>query len=452
MAIIWQRAIPADPAGLFDILNPIVRLTLKLDKEESHTFVDFTNTIVSEMETVDELDLVVSQFVSASSVWRTSGRSPKRVLVSLLGSILAQYIAIPENLNSSGLDFLLGKLQEFMVRDGQTVLKDSVSFSAVTYLRDDGAANVGSFDILFHSNNGLGHAGDYINQYIFTQAVKVVCVRGGNEGASIGSESFEIRGQEVDAGGVYAGDDGTLNPFQNQGTLGTIAVISSASGILTNGGFESWTGAVADYWVGDTAAYTDEAAVFFMGLHSALATVTTALTKTVTQAVTLTAQTSYLLSVRLRLHDAGSANATVTIEPTGTGYVFNAGEKIIEHGAAGGGGDFTHAAWVLFHTVFNTPEILPPDMKISISVTETGGAGTALVLIDEVILTKMTYFRGVGVTILSGGALCYAKDQGSATITNDYAGLFQSWFGRFFNISLPSATTPAQTITEPAAV
>ena len=116
--------------------------------------------------------------------------------------------------------------------------------------------------------------------------------------------------------------------------------------------------------------------------------------------------------------------------------------------------------FLAYSLAFATPQTMPPITYWRIQISAAVSAGTSIYL-DHACLVAMTelYAGGPCVAIFGGNVLPEAKsgtsdgDYLTLTIANDYAGEFQSYFERNFQMSekrlrLPSNAAGGETIND----
>jgi hypothetical protein len=145
--------------------------------------------------------------------------------------------------------------------------------------------------------------------------------------------------------------------------------------------------------------------------------------------------------VSLRIKASGvPAAGNINVLFTGTGYAAGATEKVNIAFGSFPTAAFT-AAGSLQSFFFQTPVNIPSDWKLTITITGTLSAGTA-VYFDSVALAEVLYHGGVGAAVCAGSTPFAVGDKFTFTITNDQAGKFQEFFRSWFKVQLPSSGAP----------
>jgi hypothetical protein len=143
----------------------------------------------------------------------------------------------------------------------------------------------------------------------------------------------------------------------------------------------------------------------------------------------------YLISVRYKA-DAAIGAGDLDIEFTGTGYTAGGSEKIsVAHGSLA-------TSWTLQTFQINMPSVIPSDFKLIIKIAGTLTSAKNI-YIDDVLVQPMYYFGGVAVAYVPGSTRAAKGDRWSFTVTNDRAGIGQSYWARYFGRQLPSSGVPS---------
>lgn len=434
--------------NLFAPFQKIAASIIQLDTEETDTFELIADNVYGSFST--GMEDIESSFGSTAYQWRRALQPYKQTLAGLTDTILGYffYDQEQEGLINRGLPEKLETLWEYMVSDSETVLENTVTLNSASTGRLDGTSNSGNFSILTCKTHHRGHFEDYINEYIREQSVEILCTQGSESGGTDGTETWRVAGQVQDPSGILAGDDGTDDPWQYLGTMGTLTTLSEQNSLLTDSGFENWSTNTPDDWdidagVAGTDIYKEETNLYrgdaALEIDSAIAAVT------LSQDLSgLEQETTYVLTARLRKDAANASTGTLEIAPYSAsgGYTFDAAEKI---SISDIDTELT-TSFVLHNVFFNTPQDIPDDLEIRIHCVP--GGSNAKFYVDDVCLQRVTKFTGLGIVVVAGSNAAETRDRATVSIQNDYAGDIQTFFGRFFNVSLPSATSGAETISD----
>jgi hypothetical protein len=141
---------------------------------------------------------------------------------------------------------------------------------------------------------------------------------------------------------------------------------------------------------------------------------------------------------------AAIGSGTLTIQLEGTGYTAASSEKIELNAAALaalGGTNIDYDSYTLQSCYINMPSDIPSDLKLVVKVTGTLTDG-ARVLIDNMAFGPVTYFGGTHVVLSSGRDKWLAGDKITWTVSNDDAGVIQTFFRKAYGLQLPSSGSP----------
>lgn len=255
-----------------------------------------------------------------------------------------------------------------------------------------------------------------------------------------GSESFQIEGQQqgnspfdwrVEGSGIGP----TITPVQG-------------SGFLPNGDFEDFTVAnTPDSWtidagVAGTHIFEEttgadvkkgSSAIRFTG-NAALASIQISQgSDTLGQLVPLQL---YGFAIWVKGNASISAG-TLTIQFEGTGYTAGASEKITMNAAALAAA----TGYTLKNFFVLMPESLPDDFKLVIKWNGTPSAHS--VRLDYGGLAPVNYHGGIGLILVDGAANSIRNDRYSFDVSNDNAGVFQTYFRKALRRQLPTSGSPS---------
>ncbi len=104
--------------------------------------------------------------------------------------------------------------------------------------------------------------------------------------------------------------------------------------------------------------------------------------------------------------------------------------------------------WALRYFWINTPDIVPSDWALSISVDSTL-SNTVKVYLDSLQVVQPTYHGGVGAVATPGATRWLNGDRLTFTVANA-EGIFQQFFRQYYRAQMPSAASP--TISDTLAV
>ncbi len=149
---------------------------------------------------------------------------------------------------------------------------------------------------------------------------------------------------------------------------------------------------------------------------------------------------SYWLMVRIRASSTGpmataGKKARVYVG-TVAGTPIVSGDAIIEVTQ----GSFT-TSFTLYSTLFVMPANITDDVFVWIDVDDDVDTGETIDFWD-IALAPVQYGAGIGLGIIQGETTTFVKgDRFDLTVTNDRAGVIQSFFGDAWNVQLPSVAS-----------
>lgn len=366
-------------------------------------------------------------FASAMEGWESQ---LKRVADGVLADLQSEL-----NSPSAAPATILPLLAQRMIADGQTLDASTVSAS----LSSTATTNVGNGVLLL---SVLGPDGQP-DQRIFSETLTVRCSDDRFGGASAGQERLRITG--------FPAQRVTSYRTQGSGSYEGLTV-SAGANLLANGDFETFTTAnTPDNWTLGTGAVAGSTVLAESTLlHAATSTAALRLaSNATTSAMTVSQSLSdavhvyrrYAAGVWLRKNGTVNAGSTLQIAIKGTGFttvnLFNADPSTLTTAYA------LHSAW------FGTAEQIPSDLRMEIAWTNATASGaTGQVLIDDAAVVAGVSFSYVYYAIFRGSVDLVVGDEWTVTTTNDEAGVFQSFFGRFYDAQLPSVTNGSETIAD----
>lgn len=329
------------------------------------------------------------------------------------------------NAPSNSAAVILPLLVADMIANAQDVQGNTISVPTVTA----GGSNIGNGSLVVSTKTIAG----IDDERIIDETVVLTCTADQFSGTAEGTERFQLVGFPTTS----------PNDYKPLGTgNGTISVADGSNRLL-NGTFETFTTTdTPDSWTLGTGAVAgttikQESTNFHNGA-SALqlkgdgSTTSVTLSQTPASGV-LQASTTYAVGVWLRKAGTVSAGSTLTVRVTGTGFstvnLFNADPSTLT------------TSYALKTAFIHTPANLPSDIKVEIvwSAANTAGA-TAQVLVDDFVLATPLDFGHVQYALFGGSTGFVKGDSFEVVTANDNAGVFQTAFGRWWNIALPSHT------------
>ena len=122
---------------------------------------------------------------------------------------------------------------------------------------------------------------------------------------------------------------------------------------------------------------------------------------------------------------------------TGTGYTAGASEKIDIFCTA------LNTSWTQYSFYINIPNVVPPDWAIDIGIYGANLTAATQVNVDSMTITPVPYWGGVNAQIVAGSTPWVIGDNLSIPISNNDAGVFQTYFGNAYGVQLPTSGSPS---------
>lgn len=359
-------------------------------------------------------------------------------------TVLEQLGVLDADLNS-----VLPALHAQMILDAQTINRSTVTLGSSTAV----AGNVGNGTVLttkvldgvnpplqgalaWMQYNGLN------SELAFTSEIMALTCTADSQrdGTAEGAEQFSWTGgvpiQQLD--------------WQTEGSgQGPTVTVANGAALVSDGDFENWSTNTPSNWtidngVAGTHIFQETgAANIHRGLSSMrfLGTGAQAIIG-VSQAVspaTVQAKRMYNVSVRIKASGVPAAG-TIQVLFSGTGYTASSTEKVEILAASFPTAAFT-AAGSLQNFFISMPSIIPSNWKLVVQITGTLSAGTS-VYFDSLALKEVEYHGGVGAVVVAGSTRFIAGDKITFTVTNNNAGVFGTFFRRWYSFQLPSSGAP----------
>ena len=445
-AVVWSNV---GGTGLFNQLGKIVKWINLLDAAEKSALTDpllaldasFVRGIPEQME-------MASQFASTSSRWYSSLRSYKNNIKALVTGVLRYHLSVfgPDTSNMSESE-LLDLLHEAMIADVQTINASTLAIGlpTVTTTRRDGTANLGNASLQgqfsFIPPGVVAHFEGF-----WADVYEALCTSGYAETTSNLNTLQVANTDEPQADKEFSSKSGSA--FFPYGDMTSLTVQDETTAISANGGFEEFdvVGNPSDWEVGAWAGaptsvpisptdYSQESVVFYRDSYS-LKVVPAPATKAIHQVVQVSSGNTYALFMRVR--------------KAATGTSFNLTASVITSNAVALGtltvldSDLAAAdTWYAKAVFFR----VSPAVDLTEVFLNFNWAGSwSSVYIDDLFLLPVTQSNGIDLVAVAGTLPLYKNDRLTFTTTNNYAGVFQTFFGRFFQRSLPSNNAAGETI------
>jgi hypothetical protein len=324
-----------------------------------------------------------------------------------------------------------------MVDNNQTVNANAISAATVT---PDGG-NTGNGQLLVSIQNADG-ADD---ERIISETILVKCTSDQFNGGTAGGETFSIVG--LPDNGVYSAKT------RGNGTGPSITVSDESGGNkLSNGDFETFSVAnTPDSW--DVGAGVIGTNIFkeTVNLHTGssalkLQSDASATTITLTQSIDALPRTKYGVGIWVRKNGtfgAGVTNLQISIKGTGFSTVdlFNADPTTLTTSYV-----FKKSGSDGF---INIPANVPAGLQLEITWTAANLANAgAQILIDDAAVVEAVDFGHATYALFRGNTDFVVGDKFVVVTANDYGGVFQTFFGRFYDVQLPSDDSAGETLSD----
>lgn len=347
--------------------------------------------------------------------------------------------------SGTSIQEVLPLLMANMVANSQHVTKSVVTIGSVTTTSVNASVGEAFVDAVLdgYTSPGAGMPPSKAYNGLTTQlteddTVSLICVQDSESGGTAeGSESFQWTGLPTNPGLYHYLSFGT-------GSNITLQPLNSYS-FITNGEFESfstntpagWTivsGTVGTHILKETSVVQRGSSALKYTGDGSQATISISQVPVLSQLIPLK---RYMVAAWVRGTSA-TANGTLTIQFEGTGYTAGATEKIEMDATALSAA----TTWSLKKFYINLPLEIPDDFKLVVKVTGTLTAAKS-VYIDGLVLGPVSYVNGVNVTIVAGKNKFLKGDKFTFTLSNNDAGVFQTWFRKATGYQIPTDNSPA---------
>lgn len=351
-------------------------------------------------------------------------------------------------LQSRTLAAALPVLIEDMNSGSETVRKNVVSHSVAA-----NAGNTGNPTVCctFRNSKGIDR------ELPFAETIELRATTDRQNGGTAGSESLSFVGEPSATTTAW-------NYPQGSGASGSLIMIdpcidassAGAGNLLTNSDFNSFNGTTPTSWtvvVGtagtDIAAsgvsyYADATnSLKFVGDNSTLSAIA--------QNVTLTTNTVYHVYGVIKGNATLGGGVLALSLCNGTHAIIaddKANDNSVSQNLTSVG-----TSWTIFKGSFSTPKVLPSTVELKVHLTTALPSAKQLYIQVALAKVSQAYNGGPYLSVLRGSTDVVIGDRVSVTVTNDFAGKFQSLFGRYFgmrekDLQLPSAAAANATIAE----
>lgn len=347
--------------------------------------------------------------------------------------------------SGSSIQDVMPLLMANMIANSQHVTKSVVTLGSVTTTSTGASVGEAFVDAILDGftapGAGMSPSKSYngvTSQLAEDDTVSLICTSDSESGgATEGLETFQWTGLPTNPGLYHYLSFGT-------GSNTTIQPLN-AFNYIANGEFESfssntpasWTivsGTVGTHILKETSVVQRGSSSLKLAGDGAQATISISQAPVISQLIPLK---RYMVAAWVRGTSATAAG-TLTIQFEGTGYTAGGTEKISMDSTALSAA----TSWTLKKFYINLPLEIPDDFKLVVKVTGTLTTGKS-VYIDGLCLGPVTYVNGVNVAIVAGKDKFLKGDKFTFTISNDDAGVFQTWFRKATGYQIPTDNSPA---------
>lgn len=276
------------------------------------------------------------------------------------------------------------------------------------------------------------------SELALTDDMALVCVADSEvDGLAEGNEQFQW------VGNPSAGHNYSWLVY-GSGTGPLVSPIQSGT-LMNNLEFQNFTSNAPDDWDVDTGTagtHIDDDTVTFYRGTTALKLVGDASLAAIQISQdapdTLVPKKRYAVGFWI-IGNASSTSGTLTIQFEGTGYTASSSERILLNNAAIVTGS---SDWSWYSFFINMPAEIPDDFELVIKFDGTPSAHE--IFINGGGMKEVDYFNGHCVMIYAGQNKYLRGDRMTYTVTNNYAGVFQTAFAKLLGVQVPSDASPTQ--------
>lgn len=420
-------------AGFFDKCGALIKAINIFETFETGNLATEMEDILDKIESSNDYDDQCKQlYFTIKNEFEVKLRQTRESLLPIFDNLLLQELDEEEDFHSSDrtamLDFLDFLMRE---RDTETVLQNTVTLTGPT---DGSPAATGDFEVVASKYASTAEGADSSSQengIAKSNYFRIWCINNDSSGA----ELFNVQGN-------LPRSTSRFHPnWENLGLAGQLTTISSVTSMLPNGGFEvsNAAGDGANGWEdspgswGTHIEWVTGAGNFYRGDYGTefnFSATNPAITYTF-PTKSLEPWTKYLISFKVKRVGAVTGNGTLKVGFTGTSGLYFEETNVNTN---------IGTSWEIQSHIFNTGE--DPSAIVDFIIEVTVGT-TGSVIIDEVCLTKMDIFGGIGIAVIGGATDPAIDDYWTLNVANNKTSDFQTFFGRFFDVLLPGSGTPS---------
>jgi len=357
-------------------------------------------------------------FVEDTQAWSDT-------LIEVVNNVLAD-LQIELNAPDSSPETIFPLLIDRM-REDKVFIEANFVEGSITTSTD----NLGTSDLLVSLNNVDGD----LDERILDQTIAVRCDVDRHTGATAGSETFSITGYPVEPPASYKTQGDGTGP-----AMGTL----QASNALSNGDFENWTDDDPDSWTIETGttpssfiqetadAYTGDSAAAFVGDG---VTLSAEISQNIFDLVEV--DTIQCCAFNIKRNEDSEFSATTDGDGTFSVYIrdgVNSDIIIFQSDA-----DEIATSYETKHAFFVMPKDPADEIELVIQWESTTGLPLgAQIVIDNIAIAPATIYGNTAYAIQRGDVDSIRDDNYTVETNNDFDGVFQTFFGRWYDVALPS--------------
>lgn len=441
-------------------LGKVIANAKSLQTSQETAFTSLADGIIGQFESEPDIQAIMGS--SYIGLLNAIGNSSTGAMQSIARAtvnrmVYRDYPQLNQNLTSINLSDSL----RYVVQQ----MKDQVYYVLACTV----AASVNAFDSGFTGNGkavvSVKRPLDGVTlENAFAETLTFTCIGDSYEdGETAGNETFLVRG-EGNQGNFFAFDW----PLGSNGSI-TVSCIDgdqddSSGNLLTNSGFDAWTGGAPDNWTEVTGgslitqevalSYTEGSALCITGDGVTLPSITQLFDDDSGTIGAVEGITQYSVCLFMRRDGTPATNGTLTVD------LIDQDGNVIEDEA---GNDNTFdidltaltVNYLPYTGVFRLPYIMPTTVRIRVHCTGTALTSGRAVYLDKMSLGEMVqlYVQGPYVAIHSGsvpfrnGVYCTAEvtnSRGAAGTLNTWQVLWARLFPTAWNneLLLPSSNSP----------
>ena len=395
------------------------------------TAVDIDGQFTARPDLVQTLPSTLAGFQSNVQGWNQYAKSQTDGILQ----DLQQSLSAPSNDTGTIVPLLVGD----MILNSQTVQKNTVAALNITSGVLSTNIGTGILSGFQNTSNGIP------DERIIVEYVVFNCTSDQFSGTNPGGESFSIQG--------YPSQSYYVANYNRGNGSGTPISVANESGVslLTNGDFDdASTLPYPNNWnvsAGASLCNLSSSVVhpatggYSLQLSGDGSTTLFALSQNLPQG-SLSTHSVFAVGFWARKGGTVTSGSNITFNVSGTNY--NTTTNTLDPSTL-------TTTFQYYKFTFALQSYIPANLNLSISWMNANAAGgSAIVYIDDAFVVAPTYFGNVGYWLTRGNVDFEAADPPLATgdsfgvlTSNNFAGVFQTFFGLAYNVALPSSGSPS---------